>query len=174
MKLMKKGIILAMVFTMLVSICSCGCSKDTDNVLASDITGAEVLDAFWDSDLDASAEKLNGYRAQSAQEVANNWRQAQMQGNGAILYALYSTSLKDIYLQRMKNDFGSWNFYYGKESEKPYEVYVTEPEKVEDTNMYYSLVTSILNDGTTSSYDIYIELVDGGYFVVSEQAPDVY
>ena len=173
MKLMKKALILALATIMLVGMCACGCSKDNSNKLvASDLTGAEILDAFWDTDLDASAAKLNGYRAQSVEEVVNNWRQAKMQGNGAILYSLYSASLKELFLQRMKNEFSIWNFYYGREYEKPLEVLISTPEAVEGTDMYYALVTSILSDGTTSSYDIYIELVDGGYFVVSEQAPE--
>ena len=171
MKTMKKGLIFAVVAIMLVGICACGCAEDeTSKLVASDLTGAQILDAFWDTDLAASAEKLNGYRAQSVEEVLNNWRQAKAQGNGAILYALYDTNKKELFLNTMIEN-GSWNFYYNNEAEKPVQVFTSSPEAVSDTDMYYSTVTSIFNDGTSSSYDIYIELVDGGYFVVSEQAP---
>ncbi len=174
MKLMKNTLALVMAAVLMLSFAGCGCSKGESNSLVpSDLTGADILNAFWDTDLDASAQKLDGYRAQSIEEVTNNWRQAKMQGNGAILYSLYSTDLKTVFLQKMKSEFGIWNFYYGRDNEKPLDVLVSTPEPVEETNMYYSLVTSIFSDGTTSSYDIYIELVDGGYFVVSEQAPEV-
>lgn len=174
MKFIKKGIVLLMTLAMLMSTAACGCSKgEGEKLTPSDLTGSEVLDAFWDTDLDASAEKLNGYRAQSVEEVVNNWRQAKMQGNGAILYALYAPQLKETYLQKMKNEFSIWNFYYGRDNEKPKQVYMGEPKEVEGTDMYYSTVSSILEDGTTSTYEIYIQLVDGGYFVVSETSPEV-
>ena len=39
--------------------------------------------------------------------------------------------------------------------------------------MYYSTITTIESDGvTTTTYDIYIELQDGGYFVTSYTAPE--
>lgn len=174
MKNIKNVLALIMAVIMVMSFAACGCSSDGKNeLIPSDLSGADILNAFWDTDLDASAEKLNGYRAQSLDEVVANWRQAKMQGNGAILYSLYSSDQKVVFLQRMKSEFGIWNFYYGKDNERPLEVYVTPPEPVEETDMHYSLVTTVLNDGTTNTYDIYIELVDGGYFVVSEQAPEV-
>lgn len=172
MKLMKKGFVFFMLAVMLVTVCACGCSKDeTSKLIESDLTGAEILDEFWSIDLAASAEKLDGYRAQTVDEVLSNWRQAKTQGNGAILYALYSTDLKEAYLDRMIMN-GSWNFYYNNEAERPYQVFTSAAEAVADTDMYYSTVTSIFNDGTSNSYDIYIQLIDGGYFVVGEQAPD--
>lgn len=174
MKLIKKLLAAALTLVVIASLCACGCSSDTNKLVASDLSGAEVLNEFWNTDLDASAEFLNGYRAQSIEEVTQNWRQAKMQGNGAILYALYAPARKEICLQQMKANFGSWNFYYGvDQSQLPLDILVSTPEKVEDSEMYYALVTTILNDGTTNSYDIYIELVDGGYFVIDEQAPEI-
>lgn len=174
MKITKRSIAIILCAVMAVSVALTGCGGSGEKLKASDITGAQVQEEFWNADLDASAEFLNGYRAQSLDEVVRNWRQAHMQGNGAILYALYSTELKEIYLTRMKNEFTIWNFYYGRETEKPIEVTYSTPQAIEDIdNMYYSTITTIESDGiTTSTYDIYIELQDGGYFVTSYTAAE--
>ena len=174
-KLKKQGLIaIILCAVMAVSVLMTGCGGG-EKLIPSDITGAQVQEEFWNSDLDASAEFLAGYRAQSLDEVVRNWRQAYMQGNGAILYALFSAELKEIYLTRMKNEFTIWNFYYGKEAEKPIEVTYSTPQAIEDIeNMYYSTITTIESDGiTTSTYDIYIEMQNGGYFVTSYTSPEV-
>ncbi len=172
MKLTKRSIAIVLSAAMALSLLLTGCGGE--KLIPSDITGAQVQEEFWNADLDASAEFLAGYRAQSLDEVVRNWRQAQMQGNGAILYALYSTELKEIFLTRMKNEFTIWNFYFGKETEKPIEVTYSTPQEIEDIeNMYYSTITTIESDGvTTSTYDIYIEMQDGGYFVTSYTTPE--
>lgn len=173
MKITKRSIALVICAVMVVLIAMTGCGGE--KTIPSDITGAQVQEEFWNSDLDASAKILDGYRAQSLDEVVMNWRQAQMQGNGAILYALYSTELKEIYLTKMKNEFTIWNFYFGKENEKPIEVTYSTPQSIDDIkDMYYSTITTIESDGvTTTTYDIYIELQDGGYFVTSYTTPEV-
>lgn len=175
MKMTKRSIAVILSVVMMFALFASGCGKGSEAKLKpSDITGAQVQEEFWNPDLDASAAFLDGYRAQSLDEVVRNWRQAKMQGNGAILYALYSNELKEIYLNRMKNDFTIWNFYYGKENEKPIEVTYSTPQPIEDIdNMYYSTITTIESDGvSTSTYDIYIELQDGGYFVTSYTAAE--
>lgn len=174
MKVTKRSIAIILCAVMAVSVLLTGCGGG-EKLIPSDITGAQVQEEFWNSDLDASAEFLAGYRAQSLDEVVRNWRQAYMQGNGAILYALFSAELKEIYLTRMKNEFTIWNFYYGKEAEKPIEVTYSTPQAIEDIeNMYYSTITTIESDGvTTSTYDIYIEMQNGGYFVTSYTSPEV-
>ena len=173
MKITKRSISVILCTVMLFTVALAGCGSK-EKLQPSDITGAQVQEEFWNSDLDASAEILNGYRAQSLEEVVMNWRQAKMQGNGAILYALYSAELKEIYLNRMKSDFAIWNFYYGRENEKPLQVECSTPQPIEDIdNMYFSTVTTIESDGITrTSYDIYIELQDGGYFVTSYTAAE--
>lgn len=170
---MKKIIGLMMALVMALSLCACGFGGEEAKLKESDLTGAQVQEEFWNSDLEASAELLMGYRAQSLEEVTRNWRQAKMQGNGAILYALYSSDLKELFLNRMNSEFGIWNFYYGKENEKPYEVTCSKVNEVDGiSGMYYSTITTIGNDMITETeYDIYIELIDGGYFVTSETAP---
>ena len=174
MKATKKSIAVVICVVMALTFALTGCTGG-EKLIPSDITGAQVQEEFWNSDLDASAEFLNGYRAQSLEEVVMNWRQAQMQGNGAILYALYSTELKEIYLTRMKNEFTIWNFYFGKENEKPLQVEYSAPAEIEGIdNMYYSTITTIESDGVTrTEYDIYIEMQDGGYFVTSYTTPEV-
>ncbi len=176
MKLLKRSIALVLCVAMMLVLFA-GCSGGSEEKLEpSLITGAQVQEEFWNADLDASAQYLNGYRAQTLEEVTRNWRQAKMQGNGAILYALYSTDLKELFLSQMKSEFGIWNFYYGKENEKPLEVTYSTPQPIDDEdikNMYYSTITTIESDGmTTTTYDIYIELQDGGYFVTSYTAPE--
>ena len=175
MKATKKSIEIVICVVMALSFALTGCGGGGEKLIPSDITGAQVQEEFWNSDLDASAEFLKGYRAQSLEEVVMNWRQAQIQGNGAILYALYSTELKEIYLTRMKNEFTIWNFYFGKENEKPLQIECSTPAEIEGIeNMYYSTITTIESDGiTTTSYDIYIEMQDGGYFVTSYTTPEV-
>lgn len=161
-----------MLFVLLAGGCSNG---KTVKLKPSDLTGSQVQEEFWNTNLDASAEYLKGYRAQSLDEVVKNWRQAMMQGNGAIRYALYSDELKLVFLNRMKAEFTIWNFYYGNDAAKPLEVTCSEPQPIEGVdNMYYSTVTTIESDGvTTTSYDIYMEIQDGGYFITSETSPEV-
>lgn len=172
MKITKRSIAIVICAVMAFSLALTGCGGE--KLIPSDITGAQVQEEFWNSDLDASAEFLNGYRAQSLDEVVRNWRQAHMQGNGAILYALYSAELKEIFLTRMKNEFTIWNFYFGKENEKPQQVTYSTPQPIEDIeNMYFSTIETIESDGLTKTkYDIYIEMQDGGYFVTSYTAAE--
>lgn len=174
MTTMKKGLVLVLVLAMVFSLAACGSKLEK-----SELTGAEVMDEFWNLDLDASAEKLNGYRAQSVEEVVANWRQAKMQGNGAILYALYSPDQREVYLHQMKITYGCWNFYLspaigGTDTTiMPLDILMSAPEAIEDKDDEYAVtVTAIMKDGTTEMYDIYIALVDGGYFVTSETAPE--
>lgn len=172
MKKMRRSIAFVLALVMVVALCACSKGEEA-KLKPSELTGAQVQEEFWNVDIEASAAYLAGYRAQSLDEVTRNWRQAKMQGNGAILYALYSSDLKELYLNRMKQEFGMWNFFYGNDALKPYEVTYSTPQVVEGIDgMYYSTITTIEGDGvTTSTYDIYIELVDGGYFVTSETAP---
>ncbi|MBQ8002095.1 MAG: hypothetical protein IJ297_01480, partial [Clostridia bacterium] len=108
MMLFKKSTALILCVVLAVALFA-GCSSGgEEKLVASDLTGAQVQEEFWNTDLDASAEYLKGYRAQSLDEVTRNWRQAKMQGNGAILYALYSTDLKELFLSQMKSEFALW------------------------------------------------------------------
>lgn len=158
--------VIAVIFT----LCACG------GVKKSGITGAEAQEEFWNSDLDASAEVLNQFRAQTPEEVTSIWRQAKMQGNGALIYALYAEDLKEVFLDTMKEN-GSWNMYYN--SEPPTEVTLSEPIELEDEGLYISDITTLKADGKVYYSQIAIKLVDGGYYVVSEGAeyetqPDEY
>ena len=163
------GLLLSALMIFAISGCGSGVKK-------SDVTGAEAQEQFWESDLDKSAEFLNGFRAQTPEEVTSIWRQAKMQGNGALQYALYSSDLKEVFLDRIKL-LGTWNLYYG--SEPPMEVTCSEVEEVKDEGLFISDVTTIRSDGTILYSQIVIKLVDGGYFIVSEGAeyevqPDEY
>ena len=169
--MIKKVTALLLLVALMLAVSGCG-----GGVKKSDITGAEAQEQFWENDLDKSAEYLSGFRAQTPEEVTSIWRQAKMQGNGALQYALYSSDLKEVFLDNMKL-LGSWNLYYG--SEPPMEVTCSEAEEVKDEGIFISDVTTIKNDGTISYSQIVIKLVDGGYFVVSEGAeyevqPDEY
>lgn len=160
-EIIKKTAALLLSSAVLVSLCACGGEK----LIESGISGEEAQEEFWNLDIEASAEKLAEFRAQSADEVVDIWRQAKMQGNGALMYALYSPSLKGIFLEQIKNN-GSWNVYYSVDA--PIEVTCSEPEKVEETEMYVSDVTVLKTDGNLYYSQIFIKLVDGGYYVVSE------
>jgi hypothetical protein len=161
MKMRKKAAILLATALFAVSLCSCG-----EKPKESGITGAEAQEEFWSTDIDASAERLNEFRAQSPQEVVNDWRQAKVQGNGALMYALYSPDLKELFLDDVKTVYGSWNLYYGQSA--PLEVTCTEPEKVDGNDMYVSDVTILESDGSVTNSQIFIRLVDGAYCIVSE------
>ncbi|MGM9551603.1 MAG: hypothetical protein ACI3XA_05050 [Clostridia bacterium] len=176
MKTFKRGLLLAAVVVFALSLTACFGPK----IEKSTITGTEVQEEFWNVDLDASAAKLNGYRAQSVDEVVRNWRQAKMQGNGAILYAIFSPDLKEVYLQQMKSRFGCWNFYYSPElgttdvNSMPLEMLMGSVEEIDgEKNSYSSSVSCIMRDGSTEQYQINIGLVDGGYYVTSYTQPEV-
>ncbi len=170
MKTLKKGIAVMVALVLALSLTACFGPK----IEKSELTGAEVQEEFWNADMVASAKRLDGYRAQSVKEVVQNWRQAKMQGNGAILYAIYSPDLKPVYLQQMQSRFGCWNFYYSAAlggtdtSAMPLEMLMGSPEEIEgEKNAYVSTVSCIMKNGTTEQYDIYISAVNGGYYVTS-------
>lgn len=160
-KKIRKALSVLLSLSLLFLLCACGGEK----LVKSKISGAEAQEEFWSTDFDASAARLSEFRAQSPEEVTSIWRQAKIQGNGALLYALYSSSLKGIFLEQIKNN-GSWNLYLYTDS--PAEVTCSEPEKIEDTDMYVSDVTALKTDGNIYYSQIFIELTDGGYYVVSE------
>ncbi len=175
MKMTKRCIAAFLAVVMVSMLALSGCGAEEVKLVESDITAAQVQEEFWNNNLDASAEFLNGFRAQSPEEVGRLWQHAKIHGNGAILYALYSSDVKETYLYAMKRDFAIWNFYFGKEDQKPQSVTISQPLPVEGIdNMYYCTISNIESDGNTkTTYDIYIELVDGGYFVTSETSPEI-
>lgn len=161
MKIVKKATAILASAMLICSLCSC-----TEKPQESGITGAEAQEEFWNGDLEASAEKLAEFRAQSPEEVVNIWRQAKMQGNGALMYALYSADLKEVFFEKIKDNPTGWNLYYGIDA--PQEVTCTDPEKMDDNDIYISDVTVLKTDGNLYYSQIFIQLVDGGYYIVSE------
>lgn len=163
MKRTKRIFAAAAAAAMLASLGACA-----EKPKESGITGAEAQEEFWNLELDKSAEKLNAFRPQSPEEVTSIWRQARVQGNGALMYALYSADLKPIFLEKAKREYGGWNLYITAQA--PEDVTCSAPEKVEGSDMYVSDVTALKADGNLYYSQIFIELVDGGYYVVSESA----
>ncbi len=190
MRKMKKSLALILSLVMALTLCSCGCGNDeteleepSEDVIESQVSGLEVLNEFWNLDLDASAKTLNGYHAMSVEEVTNNWKQAFCQkneagivnGNGAILYAICAPGKREKCLNdiKTKTGAGSWNFYTAEGAVEPDQSLVPEsmtigtPERVvEDGQIrYYVEINEILKDGTTLAYGLFIDFIDGGYYL---------
>lgn len=157
-------------------------------VTPSIVTGAEVMNQMWATSLDASAAIIDGYHAVSVQEVINNWKQAHMQkndqgivnGNGALIYGICSPDLRPRCLEVIKqNNYGSWNFYYSPElgvsdqSLVPLEMVFSEAERLEEPGMikYIVDVTEVNKNGETYIYQLFVDFIDGGYYLSGRTAP---
>ncbi len=178
MKGWKRIISVCLVCAAAVSFAACG-----SKLKKSDISSGDVQNELWNMDLDASAEKIQGFRAQTPLEVMQLWSQAKKQGNGALMYGVYSSDLKVIFLDKMKSEKGSWNMDYQPEVQDSVhqysEVEYNDPEELKDEHVFVSDVTLKKIDGKTYYTQVVIKLMDGGYFITSDGAeyevqPDEY
>lgn len=159
-----------------------------ETVVPSSVSGAEVMNQLWATSLDASAAIIEPYHAQSVDEVLNNWKQAHMQkndqgivnGNGALIYGICSPDLRPRCLEIIKeNNYGSWNFYYSTylgESDQslvPAGMVFLPPERLEEPGMikYIVEVAEISQSGVTTKYQLFIDFIDGGYYLSGKTSP---
>lgn len=174
----RKVVSIIMALAILMSVTACG-----SKVKKSDITSVDAMNELWNLNLDESAEKLNGFRAQTPEEVMQLWSQGKKQGNGALIYAVYSSDLKGVFLEKMKSTKGSWNMDYDPATQGSVHQYTnltyTPVEELKDEHMFVSDVTLTKLDGKVYYTQVVIKLVDKGYFITSEGAeyetqPDLY
>ncbi|MDO4562740.1 MAG: hypothetical protein Q4C12_02785 [Clostridia bacterium] len=129
----------------------------------SSITSDEAQLQYANTDLEASAEILNGFKAETANEAAELWRTAKRDGNGALMYALYSSALKPTFLERCVSR-GSWKIY---DEGNPTAVEIVEISAIEDGKYVVEFVT-------TRESALYSQIViiqeNGGYFIETESA----
>lgn len=159
-----------------------------EEVVPSTVTGAEVMNQLWATSLDASAAIIEPYHAVSVEEVINIWKQAHMQkndlgivnGNGALIYGICSPDLRPRCLEIVKqNNYGSWNFYYSTElgasdqSLVPAGMVFSTPERLEEPGMikYIVDVAEISQDAETTKYQLFIDFIDGGYYLSGRTSP---
>lgn len=184
---MKNFLALMMGLLLVVSVCACGCKGDEDategnldeTVIESQVSADEVMAAFWEAP-ETSASFLGGYHAESVDEITRNWKQAFMQkdangnvnGNGALLYALCSPEKREFCYNDIMNKIGSWNFYYSAElnasdqSLVPDEMMFSKPERqVDDETIMYFVDVTETHGEEVIKYTLNIEFIDGGYYV---------
>lgn len=159
-----------------------------ETVVPSPVSGAEVMNQLWATSLDASAAIIDPYHAESVEEVLNLWKQAHMQkndqgivnGNGALIYAICSPDLRPRCLEIIKqNNYGSWNFYYSTylgasdQTKVPQGIVFFPPERIEEPGMirYIVEVSEISQIGETVKYQLFIDFIDGGYYLSGRTSP---